>query len=247
MYSHSNSHAHTCTCTYIYTHPHAHIHTCMHTHTHIHTFTHPYTHSHIHAHSHTHTHIHTHTFTHACTLTHTHTPHTHIHTCMHIHTGAELIGESALSQLRARLDPIYNPPPAPSLDVRESSNNEPTEQTGSGRDREGEEGIVTPQEISETGDPHHSHKLSKHKRTRRGRKREEEEERKESEEPLPAPTCIQEGEPQEGMDHGKVDEPHPPPSEPPPQGTYVTLHNSMVTMTQLLTSGIHPFICPHMP
>ena len=243
-----HTHTFTCTCTYTHTHTHthahthAHIHTCMHTHTH--TYTH--THSHICAHSHTHTHIHMHTHTH--THTHIHTcMHTHTHIHMHSHTGAELIGESALSQLRARLDPIYNPPPVPSQDVRESSNNEPTEQTGSGRDREGEGGIVTPQEISETGDPHHSHKLSKRKRTRRGRKREEEEERKESEEPLPAPTCIQEGEPQEGMDHGKVDEPHPPPSEPPPQGTYVTLHNSMVTMTQLLTSGIHPFICPHMP
>ena len=178
--------------------------------------THTYTHTHTHIHTHTHTH--THTDMHTCTHTHTHT-HTHSHT--HTHTGPELIGESALSQLRARLDPIYNAPPAPSQDVRESSNNEPAERTGSGRDRGAEGSIVTPQEISETGDPHHSHKLSKRKRTRRGRKREEEEERKESEEPLPAP--VQEGEPQEGVDHGKIDEPHPPPSEPPPQGTYVTL------------------------
>ena len=170
-----------------------------------------------------------------------------MHTHTHTHTGAELIGESALSQLRARLDPIYNSPSVPSQDIRESSNNKPTEQTGNERDRDPEGGIVTPQEISEMGDHHHGRKLSKHKRTRHRRKREEEEEeeRKESEEPLPVP--VQEGEPQEGVDHGELDEPHPPPSEPPPQGTNVTLHNSMATMSQPLASSIHPFICPHLP
>ena len=168
-------------------------------------------------------------------------PHIHMH--IHIHTGAELMGESALSQLRARLDPIYNSPPVQS---KENSNNDQTEQTGNERDRDAEQGIVTRQEISEMGDPHQARKLSKHKRTRRARKREEEqEERKESEEPLPTP--VEEGEPQEHVDHEELDEPHPPPSEPPPQGTNVTLHNSIVTISQPLASSIHPFICPHMP
>ena len=164
---------------------------------------------------------------------------TYIHMHIHIHTGAEPMRELERSKLRAILDPIYNSPPVQS---KENSNNEPTEQTGNERDRDAERGIVIPQEISEMGDPHHSRKLSKRKRTRRGRKREEE--RKESEEPLPAP--VEEGEPQEDVDHGELDEPHPPPSEPPPQGTNVTLH-SMVTISQPLTSSIHPFICPHMP
>lgn len=163
---------------------------------------------------------------------------TYIHMHIHIHTGAEPMGELERSKLRARLDPIFNSPPVQS---KENSNNKPTEQTGNERDRDAERGIVTPQEM---GDPHHGRKLPKLKRTRRGRKREEEE-RKESEEPLPAP--VEEGEPQEDVDHGELDEPHPPPSEPPPQGTNVTLHNSMVIISQPLASSIHPFICPHMP
>lgn len=166
----------------------------------------------------------THTFpTHTHTHTQPHIPHIYVH--VHTHTHADLIGESALSQLRARLDPIYNSPPIPPLDLNSrNANDGMTEQQengeGRGRDADTAEGgtVTAPQDLSgpaggtntDSMDPHLSHKPSRRKRIKRGRKRDEKE-REEPEEPTPAP--LQEREP-----HGEeeVEESHTPLGEMPP-------------------------------
>jgi len=165
-----------------------------------------------------------------CACTHTSPTPTHTYTQthtrhVHTHTHADLIGESALSQLRVRLDPIYNSPPIPPLDLNSGNTNDgTTEQQGNreerGRDADtaGGGAVTAPQDLSghagstitDSVDPHLSHKSSKRKRIKRGRKREEKE-REEPEGPLPAPQPEREP-------HGEeeIEGSHTPLSEMPP-------------------------------